>query len=105
MIISYQHKFATNRQLSRLPKGRLEEKLVVVELGGQQGFQQLEGYDGGEPPDGVGRTKVHWHAVACMALQVTYNIKVRDDIHPFRMTREGGDEEGGSFVPLELILL
>jgi len=86
LIISYQHKFATNRQLSRLPKGRLEEKLVVVELGGHQGFQQLEGYDGGEPPDGVGRTKVHRHAVTCMALQVTYNIRVRDGNYLYAVT-------------------
>jgi hypothetical protein len=57
-----------NRQLSRLPHGRLEEELVVVELGGEQSPQQLEGDNGCEPPDGVGRSKVHWHAVASLTL-------------------------------------
>ncbi len=57
-----------NRQLSRLPHSGLEEELVVVELGGEQSPQQLEGDDGCEPPDGVGRSKVHWHAVASLTL-------------------------------------
>jgi hypothetical protein len=57
-----------NRQLSRLPHSRLEEELVVVELGGEKGPQQLEGDDGCEPPDGVGRPKVHRHAVSSLAL-------------------------------------
>jgi len=57
-----------NRQLSRLPHSGLEEELVVVELGGKQGPQQLEGDNGCEPPDGVGRPKVHRHAVASLTL-------------------------------------
>jgi hypothetical protein len=58
-----------NRQLSRLPHSRLEKKLVIIELGGEQGPQQLEGDDGCEPPDGVGRPKVHRHAVASLTLK------------------------------------
>jgi hypothetical protein len=57
-----------NRQLSRLPHGSLEEELVVVELGGEQSPQQLEGDDSCEPPDGVGRSKVHRHAVSSLTL-------------------------------------
>jgi hypothetical protein len=70
-----------NMQLSRLPHSRLEKKLVVVELGGEQGPQQLEGDDGCEPPDDVGRPKVHRHAVATLTLKyvLTFQaVRIRD---------------------------
>jgi hypothetical protein len=65
-------------QLSRLSHGSLEEKLVVVELGGEQGPQQLEGDNGCEPPDGVGRTKVHRHAVASLTLKYILSLSLLD---------------------------
>ena len=47
---------------------------MVVELGGEEGSQQLIGDDGGQAPDGVGRAKVNGHAVARLALKKVDNF-------------------------------
>ena len=52
---------------------------MVVELGGEEGSQQLIGDDGGQAPDGVGRAKVNGHAVARLALKKVDNFYTYTD--------------------------
>ena len=42
---------------------------MVVEAGGQEALEQLEGHDGCQAPDGVRRPKINRHAVPRMTLK------------------------------------